>query len=65
VLHRRDDVPVAEVPAALVRDDGERAAALEVDGAALDRIDRRPVLRVTSIPKWNARDFPEIRGSLK
>ena len=61
----RHDVPVAEGAPAAARDDRERAAALEVRRPGLDRVHAAPSRAEMSIPKWNAREDPEMRGSLK
>ena len=63
VTHRRDDVPVPELEVSVL--DRQQPGTPEVDDPAADRIDRCAVRREMSIRKWNARDVPEMRGSLK
>ncbi len=63
VAHGWDDVPVAEVEVAVC--DRQRPRALEVHDAGADRVDGSAVGCRMSIPKWNALEVPEMRGSLK
>jgi len=63
VLYGGNDVPVAERNVAV--EDGECLGAMAVDAAGADCVDRGAVGAAISIPKWNARELHEVRGSLK
>ena len=64
VLDGRDDVPVAEVDVAVRRPTSDRVPS-RCTTPPRTAYTGVPFGAEMSIPKWNARDVPEMRGSLK